>query len=135
MGMASYQKWTINIKMMKVGKGKAGRWRRARMNFIVNTTPRLLLLLLREREEKSDYRSAREGRGGSVARCVLELIVICVCLTQARRRRRRHHHPKSISSFSLSLSLFFLHLYKLKLYVLPEEAIIHTHFFLFEYVH
>ena len=23
-GMASYQKWTINIKMMKVGKGKNG---------------------------------------------------------------------------------------------------------------
>ncbi len=23
-GMASYQKWTINIKMMKVGKGKSG---------------------------------------------------------------------------------------------------------------
>ena len=25
MGMASYQKWTINMEMMKVGRGKASR--------------------------------------------------------------------------------------------------------------
>jgi len=105
------------------------------MNFLVNTTPNRLLPILKERarEEKSDYRSAREG--GLLARCVLQLIVICVCLTQARRC----NHPKSISSLLLlsllSLSLIFLHHHRLKLYVLPEESIIHTLFFLFEYTY
>ena len=75
------------------------------MNFIVNTTLRLLLLGKREREreseEKSDYRSTR-AEEGAVARCVLELIVICVyiCLTQAHYHL--HHDLKSISSFSPS---------------------------------
>jgi hypothetical protein len=69
--MAFYQKWTINIKMMK--RGRRGGVEECRLTSenefysehnapaaaaTTTSTPRE-----REREEKSDYRSAREREG------------------------------------------------------------------------
>ena len=135
--MASYQKWTINIKMMEVGKGKSGSIETDENEFYSehDASPAAASTYReREREEKSDYRSAREGRGGACCTmCIRIDCDLCVLFDTSAPPS-----PKSISSLlfslSLSLSVVFLHLCRLKLYVLPEEAIIHT-FFLFEYVH
>ena len=78
-GIAFYQKWPINTKMMKVGKGrKAGRL--TSENEFYSEHNASTAASWREREKKKVITARLEKGRVLVARCVLELIVICVCV-------------------------------------------------------
>ncbi len=110
--------------MMKVGEGKSssvdGReWIFSEHNVFD------CCWLEREREEKSDYRSARAEEGGRRAMCIRIDCDLCIYVWH------KHTAATFITTRNPFLLFLFHHLNQLKLYVLPEEAIIYIYIYIF----